>query len=713
MEGQTPMSSAPSQQWQNINFEEIDEDLAAFQEDEMVQQALHRGVDLNKYGKELERDLRQAEMESVVQYVENSEQVTDLHRKMQECDGVLARMEEMLHGFQADLGEISAEIKHLQNDSLSMSIRLKNRRHAEAILHRFLEKGSILPSVAARIVAADINEDFLDAIVTLTQRLKYLELADPAPDGSSLDIAPSETYCGRMLLPEFEKLKLKAISKIREYLTAQFTAIRKPKTNIQMMQQNALVKYAPLFHFVESEATIVADDLRSMYVESMGRTLVNLFKVYYAQLLKLEQVLATKGDFIAVEEGTLKNVFTSKVDLSKRNDSFALGERDKLLQQIEWEPILVHVAMAENQRFPYEALLRSVLKHLVDAASNEFLFVVDFFKTSPRDTFNRIFGRTLSLVLENIENYLLNCYDIVGLLIMIKMTHLLRLVMQRRRIPVLDSLFDRISLLLWPRFKQVFDLNLKSVRTANPKKLGPVDVSPHYVSRRYAQLICSVIILQQGSGDAHGLGGGGESMMLQDVNAMRTDMIALLERLSGLLPNAKERRVFFINNFDMILSVFQERGVMCEEVQRFEDLLMQQRELFAEEEIRNSFAELVSFVKETEKLLAEHAEQGGGAATTSSSSISVDEARVEALARDFGSNWRAGIQQINDDVLAYFANFRNGMEILKQVLTQLLLYYTRFQDIIKKVWQRPPSFSREIVSTATILMEIKRYSRIF
>jgi hypothetical protein len=81
--------------------------------------------------------------------------------------------------------------------------------------------------------------------------------------------------------------------------------------------------------------------------------------------------------------------------------------------------------------------------------------------------------------------------------------------------------------------------------------------------------------------------------------------------------------------------------------------------------------------------------------------------------KDFASSWRGGIQQINDDVLAYFANFRNGMEILKQVLTQLLLYYTRFQEIIKKSWTRTPSFARDIVSTATILMEIKRYSRTF
>ena len=86
---------------------------------------------------------------------------------------------------------------------------------------------------------------------------------------------------------------------------------------------------------------------------------------------------------------------------------------------------------------------------------------------------------------------------------------------------------------------------------------------------------------------------------------------------------------------------------------------------------------------------------------------------MESLVREFSSNWKTGVQQINDDVMLYFANFRNGMEILKQVLTQLLLYYSRFQDLIKKSWSRPPAFSRDIVSTATILMEIKRYSRTF
>jgi hypothetical protein len=339
--GSSSSVATMTKQWKvdDINFEEIDEDLASFQEDEIVQSALHRGVDLRKYGKELERDLRQvgnggclsyhtlisdlkcgncgqAEMESVSQYVENSEQVIDLHRKMQECDGVLARMEEMLHGFQADLGEISSEIKHLQDDSLSMSIRLKNRRASEAMLNVFLEKSTILPFVATAIVSVNISDEFLHAVVMLSHRLKYLEQTEPPTDGSSLDIAPSETFCGRSMLPELEKLKIKAVSKIRDYFSLQFGAIRKPKTNIQMVQQNALLKYSPLFHFLEKEAFVAADDLRSIYVESMGRTLMNLFKNYSAQLAKLDCVMATKSDLIAVEEATLKSLFTQKVGIA-------------------------------------------------------------------------------------------------------------------------------------------------------------------------------------------------------------------------------------------------------------------------------------------------------------------------------------------------------------------------------------------------------------
>lgn len=318
--------------------------------------------------------------------------------------------------------------------------------------------------------------------------------------------------------------------------------------------------------------------------------------------------------------------------MTKRGDAFSLGDRSKTLEQIEQEPLLVHVALAENNKVFYEEIFRSTLKHLIDAATNEFLFIVDFFRTSPKDTFNRLYGKTIAGLLENFENYLVACHDVVGLLLLIRMTHLFRLVMQRRRIPILDPMFDRIAMLLWPRFKQLLDANVKSLKqTMAVRRMNAQDLSPHYVTRRYAEFVASIVILnivtastsqhqqvqqsQQellaqlsaaGLGEANDLtagmmgmdlaGGGGELMIRQDINMLRNELVTLLERSAAQIPAYKEQRVFLINNFDQVLSVFQERGLMSEEVQSFETLLMQQRELFAEEEIKAFFPRLISFV---------------------------------------------------------------------------------------------------------------------
>lgn len=46
----------------------------------------------------------------------------------------------------------------------------------------------------------------------------------------------------------------------------------------------------------------------------------------------------------------------------------------------------------------------------------------------------------------------------------------------------------------------------------------------------------------------------------------------------------------------------------------------------------------------------------------------LDEAAVEGLVREFAVSWKSGIEAINQDVLSFFSNARNGMEILKQVI---------------------------------------------
>ena len=227
----------------DFNFDEIDDDLDNLENDELVQQALHRGVDLKKYARELEKDLRAAENESILQYVENNQQVVDLHKQMQDCDAVLARMQDMLLGFQADLGGISEEIKHLQDESMSMSVRLKNRKAAEDMLSDFIDRSSLPIELIEAIASSDVNDDFLKAVVTLTDKLKYLQSKskpfnhdhdnDNTPtrhngdrnNDNHVSVIPSETFTGKTLLPELEKLKMRSLAKSRDYFTRKYYSL--------------------------------------------------------------------------------------------------------------------------------------------------------------------------------------------------------------------------------------------------------------------------------------------------------------------------------------------------------------------------------------------------------------------------------------------------------------------------------------------------------
>lgn len=720
---------------EEIDFDELDDYLELFQQDGVIKEALAKGVDLRQYARQMDQELRAAEAESVAQYVLRAEDIVALHDEVQQCDNVLARMQEMLLGFQADLGGISDEIRHLQDESIGMNVRLRNRRAAEEQLQRYLENVALAPSLVAAIDDADVNDAYLHALVALNGKLKYAAMREPDPAGSSFDLVPAQTAAFRDVDAQLQKLKARAVARVREFLLAKVSEIKKPKTNVQMLQQNTLLPMKYLVTFLADNAPEVEEEFREVYAEAMSKTLTSVFKSYHVGLMKLYEEVAARTDLIAVEEQSLKGLFTSRVNLTKRNDTFSMGDREKILDAASAPPLLLHVAQQENHKLPYEAIFRNVQQHLMNSATSEYLFLLDFFKASygdnqllrSRDLFLRVFAKTLSSCLENLENYLFTCYDAVGLLLMVRLTYAQRLVMEKRRIPVLDSYFDRVTLLLWPRFKAVFDLNLMSVKTAKVKKLGAIDLHPHYVIRRYAEFAASVLSLsmytQRGanvddataisSAQMHENGAG--DMVLNNLVVLRDEILGLLARLAEQHKNSKDRCVFLVNNYDLVLSLFQERRIISEETSRFEELLAEQRERFVEEELQTWYAKLIQFVRQNESLtLGKSGIAGTSAAAGGSASADVDTAQIEKIVREFASTWKSGIEKMNGNIMKYFSNFRNGMEILKQVLTQLLLYYTRFVEIVKRSYgQRQPPFGSDIVTTQEILYEIKKYSRSF
>jgi hypothetical protein len=103
-----------------------------------------------------------------------------------------------------------------------------------------------------------VNEVYLEYLVELHKKIQYVT---QRPD----DIAAK-----RDVEPELDKLKLKAVAKIREFLLNKVYSLRKPKTNVQIIQQNILIKYKYLTRFLIKYSPETALELRDAYTSTLS-----------------------------------------------------------------------------------------------------------------------------------------------------------------------------------------------------------------------------------------------------------------------------------------------------------------------------------------------------------------------------------------------------------------------------------------------------------
>ncbi|RWR91384.1 vacuolar protein sorting-associated protein 52 A-like protein isoform X1 [Cinnamomum micranthum f. kanehirae] len=590
-------------------------------------------------------------------------------------------METLLSGFQAEIGSISSEIKSLQEKSMDMGLKLKNRKVAELKLARFNEDIIVPPRMVDIIVDGEVNDEYMRTLEILSKKLKSVEVDSMIKTSIAL----------KDVQPELERLRQKAVSKVFEFIVQKLYALRKPKTNIQILQQSVLLKYKYVVLFLKEHGKEVYTEVRGAYIDTMNKVLSAHFRAYIQALEKLQLDIATSSDLIGVETRATSLFSRGREPLKNRSAVFALGERINILKEIDQPALIPHIAEANSLKFPYEVLFRSLHKLLMDTATSEYHFCDDFF--GEESMFYEIFAGPFAVIDEHFNSILPNCYDAIGLMLMIRIIHQHQLIMSRRRIPCLDSYLDKVNIALWPRFKMVFDLHLSSLRNANVKTLWEDDVHPHYVIRRYAEFTASLIHLNVEYGDGQ---------LELNLDRLRMAVDDLLIKLARTFTRPKQQTVFLINNYDMTIAVLKEAGTEGGKTQlHFEELLKSNTAIFVAKLLLEQFSDLIKFVKTR-----------ASEDPSSNPEKPITVADVEPLVKDFASRWKAAIELMHKDVITSFSNFLCGMEILRAALTQLLLYYTRLSDCIKRI-EGGSSMNKDLVSISSIMYEIKKYSRTF
>jgi hypothetical protein len=254
-------------------------------------------------------------------------------------------------------------------------------------------------------------------------------------------------------------------------------------TNYQI-PQNSMLKYKFFFEFILSNERGVAQEICTEYMDTMSKIYYSYFKSYSTRLaaLRFEEAV-TKDDLMGIEDTASKSLFAKTSVLKNKGTIFTIGNRGNILNQELEAPIILPHAQ-QKTRYTFEALFRSEQYALVDNACREYLFITEFFMVrgaQAQELFNQILGRTMTMMMKNLEIYVLDSYDTIALFLCIQLILRYTIMCHKRCVPALDKYWESMQEIIWPRFKYLFRLNIQSIKDCDPTKFSK-ETGPHYVS---------------------------------------------------------------------------------------------------------------------------------------------------------------------------------------------------------------------------------------
>ena len=685
----------------------LDVELVKYADHDVVRNVMksEASEDLKAKAKEVTAKLRAVELESIQDYVAESENLSQLHAQIEGCDEVLGSMEKLLSGFKDHLGKIGGEIKSLQEQSVEMSVKLSNRKLANALLGDFAHQITIPPKLIRAICEDEVDEAYLRQLVRLDKRLRFIK-TDPNAAASA---------AARDVAPELARLRAKAALKAREFLMQKLYSLRRPKTNVQIIQQNVLLKYKYLVAFLRAHAPEILVEIRACYVETMSGLLKQALQGHVRSLAELQRS--------ASRELLVPDDSCDAAAAAAASSPFALGARADVLDALETSaPLLAHQAQISGRKLPHEKLFRSSHKLLMDTATFEFLFCEEFFGKdgdAATTAFSDIFSPAAAVMNEqmlsggssSVAHDLLRGgnHDVVGQVLMLRVNAEHQCIMRRRGVPCLDRHLHGVELSLWPKCKAAFDAHLTSVTraVADPAKVARLwtDVtSAHPVAGRFADLAASMLAV---TGDALAHFGQIE----KDIERLGDAVATLLVRIAEKFVDARRRATFLVNCCDRVCAILAEARVIgpldgtlaavggeslagCQAHRAFEAQAEAHTDAYAEATLAAHFGALVAFARDAEAADAD-----------------LEMETVSSVMDDFGARWRSVVDAVKVETCSAFGESARGKDALRRTASLLETTYAKLagpEGALARAGDAAAGIRARTVSCTTLAHEIRR-----
>jgi len=683
------------------------QDIERFANREQLAAILDSGANPEDFLSDYESKLHVAEGRAIADYIAEADNLLELNVNIEKCDEVLQALEEVLRRFDQSLGSASDEIMGLQRRSEDMRRRMENGKSVQERLSSFIEKIVVLPSLIEDVMKAHVSSKrFEDALTTLDSKLRYVDEHE--------DVRMSAAF--RDVAVEMERLRLAAVKRCRDFLMDKVYEMRHPNSNIQV-QQNVLIRYKQMISFLRDHGHSMYEEIRTTYIASVTSKFMEIFRNYWASMEGLEEIIVPSDLLLGSPASTgisqgLSNMVSLFNSMRKElhesmdhHEAFQLNDRLDVLDHLHDNPIIPSARQAKR---PFEYLFASLSRLLVDTAAHEYLFCKNFWQKDGRNIFKDVFKPVVDFIHGSLNASFQEQNDLIALLLCIKINRENFLTMSKRRNPALDEHFDAVNLLLWPRVKHILDRHLASVQPSEYTGNEGTDITSHTIlplSRRYASLMASILIL-----NAHLV----EGSLSLNIEQLKYAVMNILLTTSRQLPKRGQGTIFLLHNFHHIISalkcsVDQADGRQEDETQNpippfgkqvlesFEEAFSRALDLYVEARIQAGVPHVSSFVRRGEAAVAKDANL----------SESLDHNTALQVALEFSSRWDKVLSVLNGEIRKDFSHEALFALVQKTAHSKILLLWSRFVELLKKMGEQGEDIVRRSISIPTIMQTMR------
>ncbi|KAG5440186.1 hypothetical protein PCANB_001755 [Pneumocystis canis] len=491
-------------------------------------------------------------------YIKEIDTTNELSNSVMSCDKALDSLESYLFQFQNNLKTMNNQIKSLKLRSVTFDQQLKIRKDIEKKISNIINNIILSPETIYCISKSKIDDKWLHNFSILNNMSERFKINKEKQNTWEIQ---------EHVEKELEKLSLIAISRIREFLISKIKILHNPYCNSRAVQQSFLM-YKCLFAFLFKKQNQLAFEIKQTYQNTMQWYYAYHFEKYRIFLEKLEinlfDTIILNSEKIFKKNSTIRH---GKIKTFLSSYKFNINHRINMLWEKNQNIIMTHTYNS-NKVYNLETIFYSYNQILINNIIFEYSFLSEFMLFNDSHELNNYFKIIFKNTLSNSEMFnkqlTESSYDVIGILLCIKIIEKLNSSVKEKKIDIINDYITNMSKLIWNQFQNSIDLHCENLQNVSTKDLLPKNcnvTAPDITTQKFGNLLNGIFILFFQNHN---------EIIETNVEKLIKNFIIYLTKITSKIKNQKEQELFLYNNYSLILTIISNtKGYLAEKQQTY------------------------------------------------------------------------------------------------------------------------------------------------